>query len=244
MANERLRTAMIAAGVSAAELGRSCGVDAKTVSRWMAGRLPHRRNRMAAATYLSATEQDLWPQARPDLAPTASAAVEIAAAWGRRSNVPTELWAALLLGARERIDVLAYTGHWLWECDPRLPSSITEHHVQVRVALIDPDCDHVDERDALEQLGGTFRGRVKDALGRGQHIWRLPTVQLGLHRSHLYNTIVRADDQMIVTPYMIRRRGYEHPALHLRKHSPHGLFETFALEFEDVWATCHPQEGD
>jgi hypothetical protein len=45
---------------------------------------------------------------------------------------------------------------------------------------------------------------------------------------------------MIVTPYLYRARGFEHPALHLRRLSPFGMFERYATQFEDVWATVRP----
>lgn len=66
---------------------------------------------------------------------------------------------------------------------------------------------------------------------------------IGLHTVHLYNSVFRFDDQMIVTPYLYRARGYQHPALHLRRLSPHGIFESFAEQFEQIWATVRPMAG-
>jgi hypothetical protein len=68
----------------------------------------------------------------------------------------------------------------------------------------------------------------------------VPGVEIGLHQVHLYNSIYRFDDRMIVTPYLYRARGFEHPALHLRRLSPFGMFERYAAQFEDVWATVRP----
>lgn len=53
-------------------------------------------------------------------------------------------------------------------------------------------------------------------------------------------TIYRFDDRMIVTPFLYRARGFEHPALQLRRLSPFGMFERYAAQFEDVWATVRP----
>jgi hypothetical protein len=42
---------------------------------------------------------------------------------------------------------------------------------------------------------------------------------------------------MIVTPHLFRAHGYQHPALHLRRLSGFGLFESFAEQFQQVWDT-------
>jgi transcriptional regulator with XRE-family HTH domain len=61
--NHRLGTAMMQAGVTAADLAMCCGVDAKTVERWISpGRVPHRTHRWAAARRLGHEESYLRPQ--------------------------------------------------------------------------------------------------------------------------------------------------------------------------------------
>jgi transcriptional regulator with XRE-family HTH domain len=237
MANEWLRTAMFRHGVTSAELAETVGVDVKTVTRWMGGRVPHRQNRLAVAQRIGEPEENLWPAARPDVAPGAAATAEVLVAWGRRADVPQHLWAALLAGAIESIDVLGYAAPFIFELDPRLPATLKSRGVKVRVALADPDCEHVGERDALEQLGGTLPGRIRNAITMLDPVRGLPNVQVGLHKMHLYNSVFRFDDEMIVTPYLIRARGYQHTALHLRRLSPFGIFESFAHEFEEVWAS-------
>ncbi len=61
-----------------------------------------------------------------------------------------------------------------------------------------------------------------------------------LHTTHLYNSVFRFDDLMLVTPYLVRARGYQHPALYLRKLSPYGLFASFEDQFEQIWGTVTP----
>jgi hypothetical protein len=57
---------------------------------------------------------------------------------------------------------------------------------------------------------------------------------------HLYNSVFRFDQQMIVTPYLFRARGYQHPALRLRELSPYGIFASYADQFEQIWQTAIP----
>lgn len=65
----RLRSAMLRARLDSAALSAAVGVDVKTVNRWLAGRVPRQRTRLAVAVVLGETEADLWPQSRPDQAP-------------------------------------------------------------------------------------------------------------------------------------------------------------------------------
>jgi hypothetical protein len=238
--NERLQTAMLRAGASGEDLARATGVDVKTVARWAAGRVPHRRSRVTVARLLGEREEELWPVSRPDVAPGAPATGEIVAAWARRADVPHSVWRGLLAGAREAIDVLGYAAPFVWELEPRMAEQLGELGVKARIALCDPDCAHTMERDGLEQLDGTLPGRIRNALTMLSRVGQVPGVQIGLHQVHLYNSIFRFDDHMIVTPFLYRARGFEHPTLHLRRLSPFGIFERYAAQFEDVWATVRP----
>jgi hypothetical protein len=235
--NERLHAAMLRAGVSSDAIATAARVDAKTVARWVGGRVPHRQNRLVTARLLGEREEDLWPASRPDVAPGSPATPEIAGGWARRADIPYSVWLGLLTGAREKIDVLGYAAPFAWELAPRLAEHIAEHQVTVRIALCDPECAHAAERDRLEQLDGTLPGRIRNALTMLDKLRQVPGVQVGLHQVHLYNAIFRFDDHMLVTPYLYRARGFEHPALHLRRLSPFGIFERYAAQFEDVWAT-------
>jgi hypothetical protein len=129
---------------------------------------------------------------------------------------------------------------FVWELEPRMAEQFGELGVNVRIALCDPDCAHAMERDALEQLDGTLPGRIRNAFTMLDRVRAVAGVQIGLHQVHLYNAIYRFDDHMIVTPYLYRARGFEHPALHLRRLSRFGIFESYAAQFEDVWATVRP----
>jgi hypothetical protein len=59
LVNERLHTAMLRTGVSGEDIAGVAGVDSKTVGRWVAGRVPHRRSRVAVAKLLGEREEEL-----------------------------------------------------------------------------------------------------------------------------------------------------------------------------------------
>jgi hypothetical protein len=244
--NSRLHSAMLRHGVDANGLAATVGVDAKTVSRWVGGRVPHRRSRLAVADALQEDEASLWPSARPDQSAGAPSISEVVGAYAHRAEIPQDLWVSLLSGAQQRIDLLGYAYPFVLELMPdaaRRVATKAAQGVKVRMAFADPDCAHVAERDTLEQLNGSLPGRIRNALSYLADLTGVDNVALGLHRVHLYNSVFRFDDQMIVTPHLFRARGYQHPALHLRKLSEHGIFESFAQQFTEIWATIRPLEG-
>ncbi len=235
---------MLRAGIDAATLAEQVGVDVKTVSRWVQrGRTPRLKTRLAVASALDDHEATLWPAARPDQTPGNPATAEVVGAWAHRAHISNDLWLSLIGGARERIDLLGYAYPFLFEMAPQITATIRQavtKGARVRIAVADPDCPHVVERDALEQLGGTLAGRIRVALMWLSQLDGLVDANVGMHQVHLYNSVFRIDNQMIVTPHLFRAHGYQHPALHLRRLSPHGIFESFAEQFQQVWDTIRP----
>lgn len=108
MGNERLRKAMTNAGVDLDRVAEAARVDPKTAQRWIGGRVPHPRHRMAVASLVGEDEAYLWPGATPGTAPGAEASAEIIAAYGHRADVPSSTWVELLASARRHIDLLGY----------------------------------------------------------------------------------------------------------------------------------------
>jgi hypothetical protein len=245
---QRLKSAMLRAQLDSAALAAAVGVDVKTVNRWLAGRVPHRRTRSAVAVALGESEAVLWPESRPDLTLGAPATAEVLSAYAHRAHIPNELWISLLQDANERIDIVGYAYPFVLELLPDATEVIAakcRSGAQVRLAFADPDCPHVRERDDLEQMSGTLPGRIRNALSTLRPLTETPGCRIGLHTIHLYNSVFRFDDRMIVTPYLVHARGYQHPALYLRQLSPHGIFGSFADQVERVWDTITLQwKGD
>jgi len=237
---------MLRAQLDATGLAAAVSVDVKTVNRWLAGRLPHQRTRLAVAQLLNESEASLWPQSRPDLSPGAAATAEVVGAYAHRADIPQALWVSLLSGVTQRLDLLGYAYPFVLEMMPDAVNRIAakcESGTRVRLAFADPDCAHVMERDTLEQMGGTLPGRIRNALNFLDPLVGTAGCEIGFHSVHLYNSVFRFDHQMIVTPHLFRARGYQHPALHLRELSPHGIFGSFADQFEQIWQTVKPYKG-
>ena len=113
MANERLRTAILASGANESELADLTGVDPKTVERWVGGRTPYRRHRFALARRLGADENYLWPQARSNEELADASESEILTIYPHRWAMPREALGQLFDDAEEQIGILVYSGLFL-----------------------------------------------------------------------------------------------------------------------------------
>jgi transcriptional regulator with XRE-family HTH domain len=240
--NERLRVAMTAKSMEIEPLARMVGVDPKTVQRWLAGRIPHPRHRWKLCDILGQSEQDLWP----DVSLGASGSQhtsEIVAAYAHRADAPSQLWSAMLDRVRTNLDLLGYSMLFMPEQHPRL-STILEKKcasgLRVRIALADPDGAEVMARDALEELSGTLPGRIRSTMGHLEPLLTNSGLDIRHHRVPLYNAVYRFDDQMLVTPYLHKLHGYQHPLLHLKRLGPSGIFECYAWQFEAIWVESRP----
>lgn len=56
----------------------------------------------------------------------------------------------------------------------------------------------------------------------------------------MYNSVVRADDQMLMTSHMFGLKGYKAPLLLFRRVRDDGTFDNIADHFDRVWATATP----
>ena len=107
MKNERLRAALLQAGLTPTQLADVVGVDAKTIERWISGgRIPYRRHRYLAAQRLKVDEAYLWPDAlAPNQIADASES-EILTVYPHRWTVPRDAWGHLFDSAAQEIGVL------------------------------------------------------------------------------------------------------------------------------------------
>ncbi|WP_223884751.1 hypothetical protein [Nocardia colli] len=183
---------MLRAQLDTTELATAVAVDVKTVNRWLAGRVPHRRTRLAVATVLGESEANLWPQVRPDLSAGTPATAEVVTAYAHRADIPRDVWVSLLHSATEQIDIVGYAYPFILELLPDAADHLADkcrRGARMRLAFADPDCAHVAERDNLEQMGGTLPGRIRNALNMLGPLSRAAECAVGLHATHLYNSV-------------------------------------------------------
>ena len=237
MANERLRTALLQGDVSVAELAKHVGVDPKTIERWVSGRVPYRRHRTAVATRLRVSEVYLWPGALAADQVASASESEILAVYPHRWAVPRDTWGQLFDSAEAEIGVLVYSGFFLAD-DPGLLAMFrakAENGVRVRVLLGDPDSAEVAVRGEHEGIADSLAFKVRNATVLYRPL--LPAgVQVRQHATILYNSIYRADDQLLVNPHVYGQPAAQAPVLHLRQISGGTMVTTYLDSFERVWS--------
>jgi len=171
------------------------------------------------------------------------AEVGLLAAYPRRADVPAELWWQLFTHARAHLDILVYAGIFLHEQYPDFNALLTEKAragCKLRVALGDPDSEQVRERGQEERYGHGIETRCRVALLHYRPLFDLPGVEINLHRTTLYNSIYRADDEMLVNAHVWGHNAYSAPVMHLRRMPGPCLFTAYAASFDGVWATSTP----
>lgn len=242
MANERLRAALLESGLTPADLAEHVGVDHKTVERWIGGRLPYRRTRYAIAIRLGVEEKYLWPDALSQDQVTAASESEVIAIHPHRSDVPRETWIRLFDSATSEIGILVYAGMFLAEDAgaQRLLVAKARAGVRVRVLLGDPGSPEVAERGHDEEIGEAMAAKVRNALVLYKPLRAIDSAEVRLHRTVLYNSIYRADNQLLVNTHVYGVPAYNAPTLHLRKIAGGEIAATYLESFEHVWDSSIP----
>lgn len=237
MANDRLRSTLHSKHYSTDTFAEELGVDVKTVQRWLTtSRTPHRNTAYRASKLLDVPASWLWPQLEETTTGTNSN--EVVAFYPRRSETPKNLWLDMLLSARHQLWLMAYASLFLPEENPEAIELIKHkaaNGVEVKIALGDPESPEAKLRGREERLYEAIPGRIRMALAYYRPLIQAEGVQFHLHRTTLYNSIFRFDDQMLINQHIYGTYGYMAPILHLRKLDGGDLFNTYVKSFDRVW---------
>jgi transcriptional regulator with XRE-family HTH domain len=244
VANERLRGAIVESGLTLEQVAARLGVSAKTVDRWITEpkRKPYRRFQYAVASMLRREVSYLWPDERTAEEVTASSDSEVIKLYPHRSVVPPDTWTKLYTNATTHFDVLVYSGLWLAE-DARFHRLVREKAaagVPVRFLLGDPTSEAVALRGRDEGIGSAMGEKIRNVLANYAPLFRLPGVEFRLHGTTLYNSIYRADDELLVNGHLYGVGAYMAPVLHLQRVPGGELFDTYAESLERVWESARP----
>ncbi|MEU8814939.1 helix-turn-helix transcriptional regulator [Actinoplanes sp. NPDC048796] len=236
MPNERLRSAMLQRGITPAALAEALKVDPKSIERWISGRLPYRRHRYAAAAHLGVDEVYLWPEALGADQVASASESEIINIYPHRWTVPSELWRNFFDNAESEIGVLVYSGLFLSEDAGvrRIFRKKAEAGARVRILLGDPESEVVAQRDSDEGIE-SLAAKIKNAIVMYRPLLSIEGVELRLHRTVLYNSIYRADEQLLVNTHIYSFPASEAPVFHLRRVAGATMVSTYAESFEHVW---------
>ena len=242
MANDRLRSALLEHGYTPESLAELIGVDAKTVERWIGGRLPHRRHRYAVASRTRYDENYLWPDALArDQAADASES-EIITVYPHRWAVPKDLWGHYFDNAEREIGILAYSGFFIAD-DPGLHALFkakAADGVRVRIMVGDPDSAEVAARGADEGIDESMASKIRNVIVLYKPLLRIEGIEIRLHDTVLYNSIYRTDDQLLVNTHIYGAGASLAPVMHLRHVAGGDMVNTYLESFEKVWSGARP----
>ncbi|GAA3994776.1 DUF5919 domain-containing protein [Allokutzneria multivorans] len=244
MANERLRDALARNGLSYEQIAEATGVDQKTVERWITkGRTPYPRHRHVIASMVRETETYLWPDA---VVPERKARItesELVKLYPHRNSIPADLWDHLITNATEHVEVLVHAAIFLIERPTFVRDLVrkAEAGARIRLNFGDPASRDVARRSEEEQLGkGTLGSRIRNALAFYRPLQGVEGIEMRFHKTTLYNSIFRFDDEMVVNTHIYGFQGAHAPALHLRRLTAGELFESYSESFEHVWKLSKP----
>ncbi|MFG1806115.1 helix-turn-helix domain-containing protein [Streptomyces sp. NPDC049040] len=246
MQNERLRAALLERGLTLDELANAIDVDPKTVERWVTtNRTPYRRHRYAVAAQLGLDETYLWPDAlSPDQVAGASES-EILTVYPHRWAVPSDLWRRMFETAEREIGVLVYSGLFLSEDagTHQVFRAKADAGVRVRILLGDPESPVVAQRGADEGLDDAMAAKIRNALVMYARLRQVEGIDFRLHDTILYNSIYRADDQLLVNTHIYGFAAAHAPVIHLRKVAGGSMVSNYLDSFERVWDRARELEA-
>jgi transcriptional regulator with XRE-family HTH domain len=234
--NEPLRRALLRARLRENDVAARLGVDPKTVRRWLNGRVPYTSNRVALADLLDADEVDLWPGAGGPLT-TGSRPEEMGSIYPHRWAVPRETWARFFESAEHEVGILAYSALFLAE-DAGIVATLADKGrdgVTVRIALGDPDSPYVARRGEEEGIGDAMPAKVRNALALFSPLAKIGDIEIRLHDAALYNSIYRADDDLLVNQHVYGIPAAHAPVFSLHAAEEKSMATTYVDSFDRIW---------
>ncbi|MFE5506691.1 multiprotein-bridging factor 1 family protein [Amycolatopsis japonica] len=244
MANDRLRTAMLAANLTEEELAAKVGRDKKTVERWIRDetRIPHRAARFKVTAVLRTREEDLWPEVagntRP--APTESELVHL---YPSRSAMTGASWNALLSSVEKQMDVLVFSGAFLVEQYDLIPLMRTKaaQGVQFRILVGDEKSPAVIQRAIDEGTPGGLEGRIQLMRRYLSEVANLDGIEIRTHGTILYNSMYRFDDTLLVNVHSHGALAGQSPVMQYKRLPNGPIWEYYMRSFENVWSNGIPE---
>jgi hypothetical protein len=244
VANERLRSTIVATGQTYETVAGVVGVDPKTVERWVTvGRPPHRRHRWATAQLLDVDEAYLWPAVLKDPLTQAASQAEFVHLYPTRGAVPGELWRGLTDGARDSLDFFAFAALFLPDTDPDFAGKLAAKAAagcRVRILLGDPDGTAIAQRGDEEGIGAGLAERVRITLSHLAPLAGVAGVEIRLHNVTLYASIFRSDAAMLVNTHVYGSPAAANPVLHLQRVAGGRMYDTYQRSFERAWDEATP----
>jgi hypothetical protein len=232
--NQRLRGALLNAGLTPAALADAVQVDVKSVMRWIAEeRIPYPVTRVKVAHVLHQEATFLWPALIQDGEACTVAATEIERVWPTRSSISSETWHALFSKATQQFDILVYAGAFLIEAldlADVLKWKVS-NGARVRVLVGDPQSEAVGIRAAELSLEWLPQ-RCNSTLN---YLRQVNGIGVRPHGASHYASLFRFDDLLLANTHAYGIWACHSPVLQLHRSSSGMLFDFYASSFDNAW---------
>jgi hypothetical protein len=244
VSNERLRGAIIGAGLNLHEFSEKVGVDPKTVERWITkDRIPHRTHRINAGAILGKSDGYLWPTTQSDGRSQSASQAEVVVVYPNRGSVSADIWTSLIDQAAESIDLLAFAGSFLHDSVPGFADRLAERArsgVRVRLLFGDPASEAVDLRGREEGIDDLMAARCRLTWNYLQPVQTTAGIQARQHGTTLYASIFRFDETLLANVHAYGASASHSPVLHLNRIPGGRLFTHYMESFDRVWESGTP----
>jgi hypothetical protein len=165
---------------------------------------------------------------------------EIAKVYPQRAFIAREEWRRFIRKAKKELWLYGMAeGGYARDEDTEKTLSLLPQDCTARILLLNPDSPVTHEIDADEgNEPGTLQKNILTSLARFARMRaRKPgQVQIKIYDSFPQVSIVRADDQALVTNYIRPLGGDDCPTLEMRRRAnKDGLFDRYVQNFREVW---------
>ncbi len=116
--------------------------------------------------------------------------------------------------------------------------------IRVRILLGDPGSRQVAERGAGEGAAELMPIKIRNVLVLYRDLRESDCAEFRFHRTTLYNSIYRGDDQLLVNTHIYGVPAARAPVWHLKKVAGGEIASTYLGSFERVWDSAVPVPGE
>jgi hypothetical protein len=159
--------------------------------------------------------------------------------------VPRDVLGRFFAEAETEIGVLVYAGLFLSEDSgvQRTFADKARAGVRIRMLFGDSESREVAERGEAEGVGDALAAKIRNALVLYRPLRALDNVEFRFHRTVLYNSIYRADDDLLVNTHIYGLPAAHAPVWHFRKVPGGEIAAAYLESFERVWESAKPMQG-
>jgi len=166
--------------------------------------------------------------------------------WPERRRILNNMWNTFTAAAQSEVWLfgVAELGFAEDEDFHRIVSDGTARGCHYRFLLLDPSSDAAEEIDNKEGGVRQVQGRIRSALRQFQAVQKQNAGKRGIIEIRLYASIphvsiVRSDDELLLTQYMWPLVGNSCFTYHVQNVTG-GIFPQYAKYFETIWENAHP----